>query len=952
MLQPKNLKKQKGKFWRNFTWSDYAVGIVLTLISFLIGFTVLPNDVHQGWKFLVAIVLTMMASTLLIKSEKYNCRVYILFFRAIKFLFSVKKYGVKNDTKALIPYENIFENKYVKTKRLKSGVKYFSIIKFQGNSPWNEDDSDRESFLNKFIEILDMTSFHISLVRTKELEDYSRNFESLKVNLQRKIYRLKISNADEDVVENYQTYYENAFNDLSLLDTKLLVDKYYIVIYEKTINELKKSIGNVIATFNSMDIESSVIEGIDLISLLAKLNNKELDIELTNKYLQQQMNNQRKSIINNGDEFNDNLTFREKVKELFKFLFSKIKKLFKKKSKKVDVNKLEQNKEIEKVITLDEVLKNKEIIFHHNYYIQDGKFCSIQTISDLPLNLPEGWAIEPFNNDSTIVWNLGVFNESSQAALLDKTSKKTMDNNALVKSKYFQKAGSLQLEAIEYLENQLQIDKNVLMNSSLMIMNKADSLEELRKIEAKNFSLCKKSKIILNPVPFKQFEAFSNSCLIPTDNLKESIAISSYNVAHGWPFENEINNDGNFFLLAETASTGEPIIFDQFYKKSSRRVNYNMFTVGSSGKGKSTDVKKAIVGHLAANNKVYVIDPQNEYSSIGRKFGATIIDLGIGYKTIINPLQVQTQLFSEDEEVNIKLIINKHLEWLENFFKLINEDWNQDYLVLLMSFVRELYEKWKIYDVKTIEQLQKAKYPIISDLIKIIDEYKFIDEYDKSRKQTILAYIKDRLIFNFEHNGKYEYIYNGQTNINLSNDFIIFNTQKLFDKGTNSGKVGTYVLLTFIQNKIFNNYIENQDVNTLLVIDELHMYIDPTNLTTLDFVYTMTKTVRKFNAGMILCTQNPSDFLNSQKVTSKGQAILENCQYAKFFGLRQKDLEAVIDMFKSSGGLNNSHHRFLADANIGNLIFSLHMYSKIKVEIYYNNFEEKLFFTKGRIGEN
>jgi putative membrane protein len=126
-----------------------------------------------------------------------------------------------------------------------------------------------------------------------------------------------------------------------------------------------------------------------------------------------------------------------------------------------------------------------------------------------------------------------VFNESSQAALLDKTSKKTMDNNALVKSKYFQKAGSLQLEAIEYLENQLQIDKNVLMNSSLMIMNKADSLEELRKIEAKNFSLCKKSKIILNPVPFKQFEAFSNSCLIPTDNLKESIAISSYNVAHG-----------------------------------------------------------------------------------------------------------------------------------------------------------------------------------------------------------------------------------------------------------------------------------------------------------------------------------------------------------------------------------------------------------------------------------
>ncbi len=174
---------------------------------------------------------------------------------------------------------------------------------------------------------------------------------------------------------------------------------------------------------------------------------------------------------------------------------------------------------------------------------------------------------------------------------------------------------------------------------------KPNSLKELRKAESKVLTTAKRAKLNINTVPFKQFEALAQACLITSDNLHEAIPMSSYNISHGWAFENETNNDNNAFILGSTASTGEPIIFDQFYKKSARRVNYNMFTVGSSGKGKSTDVKKAILGHLAHNNKVYIIDPQNEYSKLGNNFGATLIDLGLGHKTIINPLHVQIQTF-------------------------------------------------------------------------------------------------------------------------------------------------------------------------------------------------------------------------------------------------------------------------------------------------------------------
>ncbi|UUD34810.1 ATP-binding protein [Mycoplasmopsis caviae] len=985
MLQPKNISKQHTKIFKNITLVDMAVALVLLAISGTIGYTTLPQQVNSGWKFGLSAFVFSITSVLLIKSKKYNCRFYVLIARMIKHWFRAKKFTSKIDkrslnSKLLIPYDEIVEDKFVKTKKLKGGIKYLAVVKFNGKTPWNEDEIDRNSFLKKYIEILDETTTHFTIVRTKELMDYTNNFESLKSNMNRKLDDLQKSNASIEVIENYQRYYESVFEDFEHIDEDLYVDSYYAVVYDKNTNELVKSINSVINQFVSMDCESELISGVNLIKFLGKLNHKEIDIELANKYLYQQQFNYRKTLLSkNQDDYGQKIdylsTFKnwiiksaknlkvnfKKFGAKLKELFSKLKKL-KKKNKKEEVDittkvvkPIEMKKDEEEIITLDSLLKPNKLIFKSSYFIKDDKYYSIQTVSDLPTVLDDGWAIPLFDNNSIIIWNLMPYSEEEQAKLLDKTNRKITDNATMTKSKYAQKGDSLQLEALEYLEDQLQIDRNKLFNSALVIINEAETLKELKKIEHRNYSIANKSKINLNPVPFKQFEAFAQSCLIPTDNLKESVQMSSHNIAYGWPFENESNNDGNSFILAETASTGEPIIFDQFYKKSERRTNYNMITVGSSGKGKSTDMKKAFVNHLASNNKVYIIDPQNEYKSIGRKFGATIIDLGSGINTVINPLEVQTQFLEDDEEMSIELVINKHLEWLEEFFSLVQPEWKTDHLIVIMKCVRELYEKKKLYKLKSIEELSssKIKWPIMSDLIQRLRKYKFVDKFERDRKQLMVANIKDHMESLFEHHGKYQFVYNGQTNINLDNDFIIFNTQKLFTSGDiKSGRVGTYVLLSFIQNKIVNNYLEDKTKNTIIGIDELHMYVDPDNMTTLNFVYKTIKTARKFNAGAILGTQNPSDLLGSNAITRKAEAILQNCQYSKFFGLRQRDLESVIEMYKSSGGLNESHIKYLADSNIGCLLFSLHMYSKIKANIYYNEFEEELFFTKGRIGRD
>lgn len=941
MLQPKNIKKQKSKIWKEFSIIDFIIAIVLFFSAGLMGFMI-PPEGTQGWiKIIISVVLFLIFSTLLAKSNKHNARLYVLLLRMIIFWFRSKKYGKETSTSLLIPYDEIIQSNIIKTKPLKDGVKFLSIVKFNGKSPWAEDENDAKFFLDKYVSLLDSVEFHVSLIRTKELLNYDENFQSITKNREEKFQYLEKIDASEEVLDNWSLYYDYLENDFNSLNSNLYVDNYYLVVYDSTISGLSKTLENTIRHLNSMDLEADILSDLNLINLLGHLNHKKIDQQKAKEYIRQQ----KIKYTTRGNKIISDAVIHDDFASRF---HNWVIKLFKKNKENQIQN---NNKKDTNKINLDELIKSDNVIFKSNHFIKDNKYYSIQMLSDLPLQLQEAWAIPVFDNNSQIIWNMGVFSENEQALLLDRTNKKLEENNLMIKSKYKSKSNSIQIEALEYLENQLQVNGNNLFNSWLMIVNEANNIKELKKIEQNNYMIAKKHKIILNPLPFKQFEAYAQATLIPSINLDEAIQMTSYNIAYGWPFENERNNDGNTIILGETINTNEPIIFNQFYKKSSRRVNYNMFTLGSSGKGKSTDVKKAILGNLSENNIVYVIDVQDEYKKLGQLFNAVNIDLGSGYGTIINPLQIRVLLNNNEEEYSANLIVNKHNEWLEQFFKLVNSDFNQDQLIIIMKAVRDLYEDLGIYDFKSIEEFRSFDYPIISDLIKQLKNFKYYDDYEKDWKQNMVKSTIDRLEFLFEHNGKYQFLYNGKTNINLENDFVIFNTQKLFINGdTDSGKVGLFVLLSYIQNKVYSNYIYNKNNNTVIVIDELHMYIDHSNMTSLNFVYTMTKTVRKFNAGMILCTQNPSDFLGSSSLSRKAEAVLQNCQYAKFFGLRQQDLEAVVQMYKASGGLNSSHTRFLADSEIGTMLFSMHMYNKMKMQVYYNEFEENLFFTKGRIG--
>lgn len=129
-----------------------------------------------------------------------------------------------------------------------------------------------------------------------------------------------------------------------------------------------------------------------------------------------------------------------------------------------------------------------------------------------------------------------------------------------------------------------------------------------------------------------------------------------------------------------------------------------------------------------------------------------------------------------------------------------------------------------------------------------------------------------------------------------------------------------------------------------VIVDEAHLYIDPDNPAILKYMVQMTKTVRKFNAGMIFTTQNPGDFTVNNATSDDASRIIQNCQYSVFFGLKDQDIDKVQQLFKNSNQLLQSEIRYLVNARYGKCLFSISSNKRIRVEIYYNKLEQELFF--------
>ncbi|MFI3250193.1 MAG: ATP-binding protein [Eubacteriales bacterium] len=405
----------------------------------------------------------------------------------------------------------------------------------------------------------------------------------------------------------------------------------------------------------------------------------------------------------------------------------------------------------------------------------------------------------------------------------------------------------------------------------------------------------------------QQFEAYASSSFSKYDAFKSyGRGIHSSSVAAAFPyvFKNLCDDSG---VLVGSAS-GVPVILNLF-QRDKDRINSNTVIIGKSGSGKSY-ATKGILSHLAAeNSKIFILDPENEYSKLAQNMDGKVIDVGSATQGRLNPFHVITGLSDEESDEDTATTgLATHLQFLEEFYRQILPGIESGPLEYLNNLTTRMYEEKGIDEYTDLSSLTPEEFPIFDDLYdKILADYQTTsNEYGKINLTTLANYISK-----FSTGGRNSHLWNGPSSISTQENFIVFNFQSLLaNKNNTIANAQMLLVLKWLDNEIIKNRDYNikykQERKIVVVIDEAHVFIDAKYPTALDFMYQLAKRIRKYNGMQIVITQNIKDFVGTEELARKSTAIINASQYSFILPLAPNDMGDLCKLYEKAGAINES----------------------------------------------
>ena len=422
----------------------------------------------------------------------------------------------------------------------------------------------------------------------------------------------------------------------------------------------------------------------------------------------------------------------------------------------------------------------------------------------------------------------------------------------------------------------------------------------------------------LNNMEFDQVQAFIGSQVSALDPLaKEGRGLPSNTVAACYPWIFAHVSDEGGIKLGE--SDGIPVFID-FFRRDSERVNSNMVIVGKSGSGKSYATKSLLTNLAAEDAKIFILDPENEYTELAANLHGQIINVGNAQYGRLNPFHIITALDDDEAgESGPSGSYATHLQFLEEFFKQIMPDCSKDAMEYLNTLVDHMYLSRDITADTDLSKLRPEDYPVFDDLYdEVLQEFQSNDNpFTRDLLRSLMNYIAK-----FSTGGRNANIWNGPSTVTTDENFTVFNFQSMLANRNNTiANAQMLLVLKYIDNEI----IKNRDYNTkynakrkiVVVIDEAHVFIDAKFPIALDFMFQLAKRIRKYNGMQIVITQNIKDFVGSEELARKSTAIINACQYSFIFALAPNDMQDLVKLYEKAGGINESEQEQIVQAPRG-----------------------------------
>lgn len=572
----------------------------------------------------------------------------------------------------------------------------------------------------------------------------------------------------------------------------------------------------------------------------------------------------------------------------------------------------------------------------------DGQNYKIFTITDYPIEVPNAWAYPLFALDeSRVVVNISPIDRYKAEKDLDKS----------------------------LMEMEIKLNKNMRSSEKIDAQNHVETLKELLKgIKGSNENLYnttihivakesvkKEVRAILRQNGYKfsenfgrQVDAFISSNISRLDKLAKmhGRGIQTSSLAACFPFVSTTLHDERGIYIGYNQYP----VFVNFFARNNERVNSNMMIIGKSGSGKSYCTKTLLTNFAADNTRVFILDPENEYEILCHNLGGKIIDVGNSTNGIFNPFHIYATLEAEEGESDDSF--SEHLQFMEQFYRLILPGINTDAFEMLNSLTAELYRRKDIGPLSNFAEMNPEDFPIFDDLIAMVDEMLETEtnEYHIKNLQTVRMFIEK-----FGTGGRNSNLWNGYNSIVTNENFICFSFRSLISN-RNDIIANAQMLLVFkyldseiIKNRDFNlKYFADEELEenhrrVICAVDEAHVFINKKFPIALDFMAQMAKRIRKYNGMLIIITQNIKDFVGTEEIAQQSTAVINACQYSIIMSLAPADINDLITLYRNAGGINKEEQNSIVTARRGQCFLITGPMNRTTVQIEALNVAKELF---------
>lgn len=568
----------------------------------------------------------------------------------------------------------------------------------------------------------------------------------------------------------------------------------------------------------------------------------------------------------------------------------------------------------------------RTVIDKHNY--------KSFVLTDYPLQVGNAWGAPFFLLDNTnVVVNFkpvpkGVGEKRIDKSIIEMEGKM---ENTYKSSKRIE--NEIQLKTLRDLLQMLKGN-----NEQLFEVNTFLFCEDYAKKEVR--AILKQNGYKFSEMFGRQVDAFVSRNISALDTIKGyKRDIPTTTFASIFPFISGALLDPKGFYIG---SNEYPVFIDLF-KRDRERANSNIMIIGKSGGGKSYATKTLLTNLACDNTKVFVLDPEDEYTPLSYNMKGKVLDVGSSQKGRFNPFHIMTTL--DADEGGSDDSYSTHLQFLEEFFSIILPGMPSEAFEELNTLTIEAYKEKNINSQTPLTKLKPEDFPIFDDVYNLcVKKLKSeTDEYHRRVLQTVETYISK-----FATGGRNANLWNGPMSIATKENFVTFNFRSLL-ANRNEVIANAQMLLVFkyldneiIKNKDFNDkYKANRHI--VVAVDEAHVFINPKHPIALEFMAQMAKRIRKYSGMQIVITQNIKDFVGSQEIARQSTAIINASQYSFIFSLAPNDITDLIELYRNAGEINQEEQDNIVTAGVGQAFLITGALSRTSVKIEANEEVVRLF---------